>query len=344
MRHVGPLRVLLSVPEPRRTTNPYVVMLASALRSTEGIQVKHFAWDVALRGDYDVFHVHWPDALAMGSDVLRTGVRHARMGALMARLQARGVPIVRTLHNPAPHEHVRPPTAALLRWVDRNTRATISLNFATAGLKGVPNIVIPHGHYIDWFASCPVAEPVPGRLVTFGAIRAYKGLEGLIGAVRDTDDSSLGLDVMGATSDPGLAAALADLAAGDTRIDLQLGFAPDNDLVAKVTSAELVVLPYRHLHNSGALLAALSMARPVLVPSNPVTDALAAEVGSSWVQRYSGALSPAVLAAALESVRSGLDVDARPDLSARDWDATGARHLDVYRLAVDASRADGSGC
>ena len=341
MRRTAPLRVLISVPEPRPTTNPYIVMLADALRSVDGVVLTHFSWDAALRGDYDVFHMHWPEAMAMGSDALRSSARHARMAARLARLRVRHVPMVRTLHNPTPHESISRPTRALLAWADRYVAVTISLNTMTPGLAGVPNTVIAHGHYIDWYSKYPVVERQAGRLVTFGAVRAYKGIEGLIGAVRDVEDAQVSLHVMGTTPDLNLAASLRRLAENEPRIRLDFGFVPDADLVAQVTAAELVVLPYVHMHNSGALLAALSLGRPVLVPANPITDQLAQEVGSAWIQRYPAEMSPSVLVTALENVAESLEPDARPDLSARDWALTGAQHVKVYRQAVERSRHPG---
>ncbi len=337
MRRAAPLRVLLSVPQPRPTTNPYIVMLVDALRAVDGVVVSHFSWDVAMRCEYDVLHMHWPEAMAVGSDTLRSGVRQLRMAALLARLRVRHVPIVRTLHNPSPHESISRPTRELLAWADRLTTATISLNAMTPGLAGVPNSVIPHGHYVDWYSRYPASERQAGRFVTFGAVRAYKGIEDLIAAFRGIEDLQTSLRVMGSTPDLSLAAGLARQAEGDRRIECDFRFVPDVELVKRVTAAELVVLPYMHMHNSGALLAALSMGRPVLVPASPITDQLAAEVGPEWIQRYTGAMSPSVLASALEGVRASLEPDARPDLSARDWGLTGERHVDVYRQAVERS-------
>ncbi len=62
-----------------------------------------------------------------------------------------------------------------------------------------------------------------------------------------------------------------------------LGFAPDADLVREISMSEMVVLPYRFMHNSGAVLLALSLDRPVLVPDNEVNRLLEIEVGSDWV-------------------------------------------------------------
>jgi beta-1,4-mannosyltransferase len=102
-----------------------------------------------------------------------------------------------------------------------------------------------------------------------------------------------------------------------------------------VTEAEMVVLPYRHMHNSGTVLYALSLGRPVLVPDNEINRALSDEVGPGWVHRFSDTLTGSSLAAAIVALRSAPPVG-RPDLSAREWPAGGVGHLEAYRLAWGA--------
>ena len=101
--------------------------------------------------------------------------------------------------------------------------------------------------------------------------------------------------------------------------------------------AELVVLPYREMHNSGAALLALSLATPVLVPDNPVTRALAREVGEEWVRTYRGEVTAEALVEALCHVRQ-IPPGCRPDLSARDWATAVRSHLAVYEAAMCRAR------
>ncbi len=106
-------------------------------------------------------------------------------------------------------------------------------------------------------------------------------------------DGTPGDDLRLAGGGAAVDASLAESSGGrapDARIAHHLEHVPDDDLAAEVAHAQLVVLPYREMHNSGAVLLALSLDRPVLVPRNEVTDALAAEVGPWWVQRYDGEL------------------------------------------------------
>ena len=112
-----------------------------------------------------------------------------------------------------------------------------------------------------------------------------------------------------------MAAELQRRAAGDDRITLQLSYLDDAQLVRRVGEAEVVVLPYRQMHNSGAALGALSMDRPVLVPANPVNADLAAEVGPGWVHTFTGPMTADVLSECVQALKT-VERSAAPDLSA----------------------------
>jgi glycosyltransferase involved in cell wall biosynthesis len=326
------LVVLQSVPEPKPTTNPYVVQLIERLRAA-GLEVRTFSWRAALTSRYDVFHVHWPEILARGNTRTRTLARQLALLVLLLRLQATGTPIVRTLHNTSRHEGGTRREALLMKLVDRWTRYGIAINAHTVPPEGLPTTTIPHGHYRDWYAPFARPDPVAGRLAYFGLIRPYKGVEELIGAFRTLPGDGLSLTVSGRPRTPELAADLNQRAAGDERITLELDYLSDEQLVRRLGEAELVVLPYRQMHNSGAALAALSLDRPVLVPANPINADLAAEVGSGWVHTFTGDLTSESLRAGLQA----LDIVQRsptPDLSQREWADTGERHRAAYAEAI----------
>ncbi|TFV52996.1 glycosyl transferase [Blastococcus sp. TF02A-35] len=327
-----PLRVLQSFPEPRPTTNPYLVMLRDALAEVPGLEVRTFSWRRALTGRYDVFHVHWPEILVSGNGPLRTAVRRLLFAALLLRLRLRRTAVVRTVHNLRPHQERSGAAAWLLRRAERRTSAHIRLNDRTPATEGVWGATVVHGHYRGWFEQHPHQASRPGHLVFAGLVRSYKNVPGLVGAFTAADDPGLSLHVAGAPDSPETGEQLRAAAGADERVRLTLRHLDDAELVAAVTEAELVVLPYRDMHNSGAALLALSLDRPVLVPDNEVTADLAAEVGPGWVHRYQGDLTAEVLRDALAALRAEPRAP-RPDLSRREWDGAAAAHVEVYRRA-----------
>ncbi|MFB9378915.1 glycosyl transferase [Kineococcus gynurae] len=355
-----PLRVLQSFRTPRATTNPYISSLLTALRARPELVVDTFSWRRALTGRYDVVHVHWPEVWSRGSSRLRTRWRQALVAALLLRLRTRRTALVRTVHNPVPHEAGGRLERALLRRVDALTTTTVHLTAATRGTVAParPAVVVPHGHYREHvrpFLGPTPAEGAAGTLVQFGLLRRYKNAEGLLRAFAATAPtlvasgsgptrgegveagSSLRLCVAGACPDAGLAADLRGAAAADPRVDLRLHHLDDAELADVVRAAELVVLPYRptsgEVANSGAALLALSLDRPVLLPRSPATTELAREAGPGWVHLYDGNLGPETLLGALAALRS-TPRGARPDLSARDWPEAAEAHVQAYRTAV----------
>lgn len=333
------MRVLQSFPFNRPTTNPYLLQLTQAV--AEHAEVVGFSWRNALLGRYDVFHAHWPEVLLHGSTPARTAARRLLFRVLLARLASRRIAVVRTLHNVRSHEPAPAGEQRLLDRFDRRTDLWIRLNAATEVPPGAPVRTIRHGHYRDWFAAFPRSEPIPQRLLFFGLIRPYKGVETLIDAVHalaaQEGTADVSLRIVGRPYSTDVARDLERRAGSDPHVGLRLGHASDDALAAEVYASALVVLPYREMHNSGAALLALSLDRPVLVPSNVVTEALREEVGAEWVQTYSGEFQAEAIRAALE--RPAQPPGTRPDLSARDWPAIGAEHADAYAAAARERKA-----
>ncbi len=338
------LAVLQSAPVPRPTTNPYIVMLCRSIAEEPGVTLLHFSWRTALTARYDVFHVHWPEYLVAGRTPLRRAARQTLTALFLARLAARRVPVVQTVHNVGTRQVLTRTQRRLLAWCDRLTVLRIRINDGEdPAPAGGPSETIVHGHYRDWFADYPRAEARADALAYVGTIRAYKGVDRLLSAFDGTRDAGrpLTLTVSGAADDPDLRSLVVAAASSDPRITATLEFVADADFVLDVTSAELVVLPYREMHNSGGALATLSLDRPVLVPDNDVNARLAEEMGPHWVQRFSGELGAEDLLSALDDVRALRPGD-RPDMSRREWSTTAADHVRAYRRAISLRRGTGT--
>jgi len=328
------LRVMQSFPAIRPTTNPYIKMLDASLAKTLGVGHVRFSWRRALIGNYDVLHFHWPETLFNASTIVNRLIKRVLFAALLARLRVTRTPIVRTVHNiELPHD-VTAYQRWLLRQVERITTLRIRIGETTVLPPDQPSVLILHGDYRGWFSEMPRHEPIQGRLGFVGLVRRYKGVELLISAFRElaASRSDLTLGVSGNPTSSALAQEIRSLAGDERRIELDLRFLDDPDFVTAMTSAQLVVLPYRFMHNSGGVLAALSLDRPVLVPRNEANEALAREVGTGWVLMYNGELDAPALAAASDAVTFA--PPSKPDLSRRAWDDVGIRHREAYVLAV----------
>lgn len=333
------MRVLQSFPDGRSTTNPYLVQLVDRLRPHA--EVLGFTWKRALIGRYDVFHAHFPETLMVGRSPARRLAKRLLFRALLARLLLTHTAVVRTMHTVETYEPRPQNELRLLGRLDRRAALWIRLNLTTETPLDAPQRTIKLGDYREWFAAHHLPSTVRGRLLFFGLIRPYKNVGGLINAFIELPDiptdPDLSLHIIGKPSTPDLGEDVLRAAAADVRINVNLGHASDGALVEDVGLAELIVLPHKEMHNSSAVLLALSLGRPVLVPANEVTEALRDEVGEGWVLTYTGTLTGESILEALTRVRATGKAQ-KPDLSARNWEDIAARHLEAYETALRTVR------
>ncbi|WP_460798509.1 glycosyltransferase family protein [Microbacterium sp. GXF0217] len=333
---MGNLRVMQTFGTPRATTNPYIVQLSAALAEEPRIEHVPFDWRVALFGHVDVLHVHWADTLLAARNPLNRWGKRLAMTLLLCRIAVRGTAVVRTVHNIESRD-VNRLDGALIRRLEERAVLRIHLTSTTPSRAGTLSVVIPHGHYVDWFADFAKEQMVDGRIGYVGLLKAYKGIDNLLTAYGDASTPGLSLRLAGRPADAETSALIADRLPDLSNAEADLRYISEAELVTLVTSSEVVVLPYRQMHNSGAALAALSLSRPIIVPANPTNAALAEEVGEGWVQQFAGDLDGNSLDAAITDLRSATR-SADPDLSNRGWTDAGRLHADAYLRATAEQR------
>jgi beta-1,4-mannosyltransferase len=202
----------------------------------------------------------------------------------------------------------------------------------------VRGVFVPHGDYLPVVAreAASIRNSEPGRIVVFGRMRPYKGVEELIDAFASIRRRGLSLTVAGKPIDSQFADRLAALAEHDQRITLRLGSLSESDLVNAVTTATVAVFPYREIFNSGAVLYALSFARPVIATRSPSMAELQDEVGPEWVQLIESPVSQEGLDAAINqlAVLAGKRTGHSP-LRGRGWTEIAQTHAMLYREVAD---------
>lgn len=332
--------VLHSVKPPNDRTNPFVALHVDNL--PHDIRSHWFTWRESLFGRYDIIHFQWPENLLRASGPAKRLAKQLAFAWLLTRLRLTKTPIVVTVHNLTPHEQVSKPEGRLLRSLYRHATALIALNDVEAldELSAAPVTVVLHGDYRQVHTRRADHEVQPGRIVYFGSIRSYKNVPALIHATRDCVNETT-LVILGRAWTEELEQRIRDAATGRDDVRLRLEELPSAHLAAEISRAELVVLPYTSLYNSGAVLLALTIGVPVLVPATPSTRALREEVGTNWLLLYEGELCARHIDDALTLIRARVTAQGAdaPDLSHRDWHALGEAYAAVYRkLASDSHR------
>lgn len=339
---------------PQLPANPYLDMLYAPMGAL-GIQVRRGRPRAELprlafgRGPR-ILHLHFFDELTQRPSRGATALRSLGFVSLLSLLRLRGVRLVWTAHNLQPHEAHQPTWAWLLyRTVARQSAAIIAHSQAArAQLERrygpLPQArVIAHGNYIGCYgppreraaSRAALGLPPNGRvLLSLGALRPYKGLEDLLDAFERLPAATRGtLLIAGAPKDRAYAAALARRAAPIEGARLDARFVPDDALAGYFAAADAVALPYRQLLTSGALLAAMSYARPVIAPAfGPAAELVReGEQGFLFAPGDVGALAQALARAAAQPDLDALGRSALASARALSWDTIAQATAATYR-------------
>lgn len=343
------LRILSYPAFERAASNPYTALLCLELMAL-GHHVSDFSGRRVRKEPWDVIHIHWPHFLVDRRSPLRLwqGARKALRG--LDRAKERGAKLFWTAHNVVSHEvdHPRAEKSfmeALLARLDGFIALSgAGLKEARAywpALRSLPGFVIPHGHYREVYPRPFTRTEARRRLVIeedatvicwIGQIRPYKNVPALIGTFRSIDDPRLILTVCGKPSGLRTEEAVTLAAGDDPRVRLKLKFVPDFEMAWHLIAADLVVLPYAKIQNSGSALLALSFDRPVVVPEQGAMPELRDAVGPQWVQTYRGDFDARVLREAVAWERAG--ARAAVPLEAFEWRGIAKSTADAYSAVL----------
>jgi glycosyltransferase involved in cell wall biosynthesis len=332
--------------------NPYLRMIFEAASFRRKAEVRPVGTGLLARGRN--LHLHWIEYLLHGPLCRRsprlTDAGYAALVRTIDRVRRRGGRVVWTAHNLAPHGFPSPHgEAAYRRWAAEilgrvDTVVAMSPAVAHTVAGAVPEaarartVVIPHPHYRNQYRGAPNRGAARAGLGLAGAghltcavglIRRYKRVPALIDAFVAAAAADEHLLVAGSCDDPDLRAEVTRAAARSDRVHLRLGPLSDADFAIAVRAADLFVANAAEVLNSGSVIAALSLATPVLAPRQGGLVDLQAQVGEDWLRLFESALDAAMLRASIDASRATVFVG-EPDLAANDPEAVIAAHLGLY--------------
>jgi glycosyltransferase involved in cell wall biosynthesis len=355
------------VVDPSAYTPPYDHALCHAL-ATEGAEVElftsRFAYGpVALAEGYvrrELFYraarfapssraqriaklaEHVPDMLRYRRAARSADVVHFQwltVQHLDGHLLPSGRPLVLTAHDVMPREPRPGQRVAQRRLYDRFDAIVVHSEHGRKRLTGELAIdparihVIPHGVFAH-LAEGP-AQP-GGRapfhtekpvVLCFGLMRPYKGIDVLLDAWRGIDDAELWVAGMPRMDISHLRAV------APPNVRFVPRFITDSELPAYFQRADLVVLPYREIDQSGVLFTALAFGKPLLLSDVGGFP----EVAAMGAARTVPAGNPIALRETLQELLGDPAVLATLASRARDaaegeyaWGTIAKRTLDLY--------------
>jgi beta-1,4-mannosyltransferase len=329
-----------------RFPNPYNSLLYDAVRA-RGVRVDEFSPRRLLSGRYDVWHVHWPERFFNDPSYLSALGRSTALLLLMKAARLVGTRIVWTVHNLRSHERRFPELeerfwSSFAAMVDASISLSDTARDAAmvqfAPLTDKPSIVVSHGHFRGWYpdtlskfeARKQLGLRGDGPVLSFvGQVRPYKNLPTLVTAFRELPQTDATLLIAGWPERSEHGEAVRSAAGNDRRVKLRLEWIPRPELQLYLRAADLIVLPYVDVLNSGATLLALSFDRPVLAPRKGSLISLEKSVGAEWLWTYSDPLTPLELTKAIQWAMS--QPRSRPNLEAFEWTAIADRTIGVYQ-------------
>ena len=341
----GTMRVLAWPAFRKQAANPYAALLTRELVAL-GTQVVDWTPLRALLRPGELWHLHHPETVLYRRSLPRSVFETLSFLGLLWLARLRGVRVVWTIHDLGSNDGLHPRLEAwfwqaFIGAVDAviclsERSRTLALERFPA-LVGRPGDIVPHGHYRDAYPrtmtraaarqrlALPAAATV---LLHFGLMRPYKNVPHLIRTFRALQRPDAVLLVAGRPFDAAIERELRDAAAGASDVRLDLRWVAPDEVQTFFAASDLVVLPYRRILNSGAVVLALTFARPVLVPDLGSMRDQQEAFGADWIRLYEGELTVAELVTASEWARSTLR---RPIALERfDWPALALRTRAVY--------------
>jgi glycosyltransferase involved in cell wall biosynthesis len=339
------MRVLIFPNDRSKIGNPYCELLYSNMEKLE-VVTEAFTPMRAVSGRYNIFHLHWPEYY-LGQPPLKALVGTLGLLSIVLWLRLRGTRIVWTVHNIHSHTRLYPRAE---RWFWRIVTPLVdgyiglSENSAHQAreqfpaLRSTPCSVIPHGDYRTSYPATISKSSARRQLgitvgesvvLFFGGISPYKNVPHLIETFRRAALANTTLVIAGCPSGREDERHLKEAVGGNNCIQLHLRHIPTDEVQVFFASADLVVLPFLEIMNSGSAILALSFDRPVLVPARGAMPELQTRVGPDWVRTYPDELDVAKLASGIAWSRNSKRAP-QATLADFDWSCIASDTLSMY--------------
>lgn len=273
--------------------NPYQRLFTQSLESA-GISVrripsqKWFPLTRACHEPIDLLHLDWHHDWYRGKNWLAERLKSVMFAHGLR--SCRRLPVVWTAHNLTSHDSPD---------LDRDHHCTQQLIDACDGLVVMSDAsakllrakysvaettlveTVHHGHYIDCYPNEVSKTTARERLgiggnefvfLTLGALRPYKGHVEMLSAFEAMASPEDRLIIAGSASDQNYCTRLQKTIAEirqhrpELKIDLHAKTIADDAMQLYFKAADVCVLPFQRIHNSGSLLLAMSFGKPVVAP------------------------------------------------------------------------------
>lgn len=247
-------------------------------------------------------HIHWTSPLIEKRKSLQEAESFVdEFIRALEKARSRGRAVLWTVHNALPHDSKYPETAVRLHAeIARVADIIHVLSQPTIdAINGVYELpadkvrILEHSSYMGVYGDrepMDVAREAIGAsadartVLFFGQLRPYKGLDQLFDAsILLQDEHPVELLLAGKPA-PELKQELSRINDSGVAVTSALRFIEDTEVAAWFSAADVTVLPYRKVLNSGSMMLAASYGVPLVLPAE---DALLADFGDEpWIRFF----------------------------------------------------------
>lgn len=266
--------------------NPYQFLMMEGLRKG-GLEVAHgspskifgIAKTALSRPDY--LHFDWETNYYLRRSLWMTLVNVPLfiLQVLFAKYIMR-VQLVWTPHNVQPHDArytrihriCRRFLAAQVVWIRVFSEGTVERMRQVLHVPASKFRVLPEGSYVGYYPNCVSKQDARERLgldqtsmvfLYAGYIKPYKGIIEMINAFHQEVKEGI-LLIVGKVMDQDYGKLVAQ--AQTKSVIVKDHFIQDEELQYYMNAADVVVLPFKHIENSGSVIMAMGFAKPVIAP------------------------------------------------------------------------------
>ncbi len=336
-----------------RQVNPYTSLLYKHIEEKNDVEVYEFSNKLAISKKFDILHVHWPEAMIIKvENPFLTLMYLIKFVISVLIMKLRGTKVVWTVHNLKSHETNFSLLKKLyFKWFSLSVDGVITLSETSVELvkKEYPRLnnkpikVTFHGHYRGVYPNFESNDEARKRLsiendqivlLFLGQIRPYKNIFQLVTAFKEVDNINLRLLIAGLPNSNELETSIQEACSSDRRINSFLDFIQDDDLQIFFKAADLVVLPYQEILNSGTALLSLSFDTPICVPNQGAMAELQNIVGDNWVYTYTGEFNSSTICNCIDWLLNTYRDDQAP-LQRLDWENIAKNTMSLYEEISD---------
>ena len=295
---------ILAFPKNRFSQNPHIANFYKQVEKSDDFTVKDLTSINAFVEKFDVFHLHWPEFFIVKSPI-KCFFRLSFFATVIIFLKIRKTKIVWTVHNLHPHDNIHPQIYVfVLRFLSYflsgityfSTHSKSLVHDEFPFMAFIPSYIIPHALYnYDRVPITQTTSRLKQKLALekesklalfFGRIDHYKDIENLITEFKKLPSNDYKLAIVGPCSDGELLSALTAVSSDSKNIVILESFFPEQDLASLFSLADLTILPFKKILNSGSVMLALSFGKPVLVPAMGSINEVQHVVGKLSVITY----------------------------------------------------------